>query len=514
VLNDRIARAKVWLDGKLLDFAESLPETKRGPIHYLQMIRGFQRKRAAEATRDSEPPAENRLALSSMRLIEAYSIENFGRLRLAIQRLFPDLPREPARGNLLSELDQSIRSLNAGGWWSIGMLVRERGRYLYARPVRELPELPTQIESIHVHAHHIVPSIAMLALDVRLTDDAAAELNRVQARPYLSEVAFRSLFRIEVGHSELPVEWVRQRHVRGWVEGLRADVEAALKRLMPPGLFSAAARTRPRLPAIETYVLSAGEAAFSEEWDKQARFWLESYGIESAFNVYRSDLAAFQWPRVEGHRWPVSGHLLTVSREKYLAQVHHPESYASEENAVLYRVEDALHGLMPVVVTLRLLGQTRRVIEELRERVFKRIDTGAPLLSLRPLMLPTRLLAQSKILSRLRAEFSRHEKWISHRMRGWEDLKFVPKLAGRDADLRGDALEWIHHELEMLEEHLGLARHAFAEHFTARNTRAIYLLTFAILALTVVQVLASESIRASLLAAFDAARGWFGFSRP
>jgi hypothetical protein len=122
-------------------------------------------------------------------------IENLDRLRLAIQRLFPDLPREPTRNNLLNEFDQSIRSLNAGGWWSIGMLVRERGRLFYTLPVREFPELPPQVESIHVHAYHIVPSIAVLALDVRLTDDAPAELNRVQAHPYLPEIEFRSLFR-------------------------------------------------------------------------------------------------------------------------------------------------------------------------------------------------------------------------------------------------------------------------------------------------------------------------------
>jgi len=37
---ERIARAKLWFGGKLLDFAEALPETKRGPIHHLQMISG------------------------------------------------------------------------------------------------------------------------------------------------------------------------------------------------------------------------------------------------------------------------------------------------------------------------------------------------------------------------------------------------------------------------------------------------------------------------------------------
>jgi hypothetical protein len=381
---------------------------------------------------------------------------------------------------------------------------------LYALPVRELPELPKQVASIHVRAHHILPSIAMLDLDVRLTDDAAAELNRVQARPYLPEVTFRSLFRFEAGHSELPVEWVRQRHVRGWVDGLRSEVEAALTHLIPPGLFSMAASARPRWPAIEVYLLSAGETAFSEEWETRARWWLESYGIEAAFNVYRSHLALFQWPRLERHEHGVSGHILTVSREKYLAMIEHPGAYSGEEDAVLHYVEDALRGFMPVVVTLQLLRQTRGIIEQLRERVFQRIDVGASILSLRPFALPSRLdtelLGQSLLLSRLKIEFLRQEKWISRGMRGWDELKFVPKPSDRDADLRSSAIEWIHYELATIEEHLGLARNAFAEHFTARNTRAVYWLTVAVLVLTAVQVLTNQDVRKWLVSAFDVLR--------
>ena len=49
------------------------------------------------------------------------------------------------------------------------------------------------------------------------------------------------------------------------------------------------------------------------------------------------------------------------------------------------------------------------------------------------------------------------------------------------------ASEWVAHELGLLEIHLDLARNAFAEHFTARNTRAIYWLTIAALILAIVQ---------------------------
>ena len=378
-LQEWIARAKVRFAGTLLDFAEALPEAKRGPINYLQTVRGFQRKHADEPTRDAKPPADNHIALASIRLVEAYSIENFDRVRLAIDRLFPDLRRmDPSRSDLLNELEQSIRSLNAGGWWNIGMLVRERGRRFFAVPVRELPQIPTEVEWIHVHVHHILPSIAILVFDVQLTDDAATELNRVQARAYLPETSFRSLLHWQSGHSELPAEWVRQRQLRSWIDSLRSDVEDALKRLVGDGLFSIAARRRLRLPAIESYLVSSTDVAFSDDWEKKARGWLESYGIEPIFNSYRSDDTFFQWPQIEQrHGAVVSGHLLTVWREKYLTTIQHPQAYGGETNAVLHHVDDAMNSLMPAVVTLQLLRQSRKVIEELRERVFKRIDNGA-----------------------------------------------------------------------------------------------------------------------------------------
>lgn len=511
-LQAKMKHGKVWLAGKLLDIAEALPETKRGPINYLQTVRGFQRKHADERTREAKPPANNQIALSSIRMVETYSIENFDRVRLAIDRLFPDLQRQdPTRSDLLNELDQSIRSLNAGAWWNIGMLVRERGRRMWAVPVREVPQIPSEVEWIHVHAHHILPSIAILAFDVQLTDDAAAELNRVQACPYLPEISFRSLVRWESGHSELPVEWVRQREVRNWVDSLRTDVEEILKRFIGDGLFSVEARKSPRLPAVEVYILSSKETAFSDDWNKQARWWLESYGIEPLFNAYRSDADLFQWPDVGRRRnVEVSGHLLTVWRENYLTTIQHAQAYGGEKNAVLHRVEDALNSLMPAVVTLQLLRQSRKVIEELRERVFKSIRRGNSILTVKPLALPTslhaELLVQSMLLSRLKAEFSRHKEWISHDMRGWDELKFVPSSAGTNNGLAADSVKWIEHELETIEEHLALARDAFGEHFTARNTRAIYWLTVAVTVLTVVQVLTNRDVRSWLGAGVSLAR--------
>jgi hypothetical protein len=179
--NEHVHRLRVWFARKLLDLAESLPEVKRGPLHDLQFIRECQRKDAGPPYSDVEAPPNNPLSLSAMPLVEAYSIENFNRLPAALLRLFPNLPNEPTHRNLITELDQSIKSLSAGSWWNVGVLLREKLGYSFGLPTRELPELPEQVKYIRVSAHHMLPSTVVLAFDVRLTTEAAGALNRVQA---------------------------------------------------------------------------------------------------------------------------------------------------------------------------------------------------------------------------------------------------------------------------------------------------------------------------------------------
>lgn len=494
--NTRFQNIRQWIGGRFLDFAEALPRAERGPIHHLQFIREYQREHSADPQRDPSPPPNTDLALSSIRLIEAYSIENFDRLQIGLQKLFPDLPSQATRSNLLAELGKSIRRLHAGGWWSVGILVREKKGLHYALPVRELPELPVQVQSVGIKAHHIMPSVAVLTFDAYLTDEASRELRNVQARPYLSEITFRSIFPWRFGHSERPVESVRQEHVRGWVDRFRSNIEDVLERSLEPGLFGACAKKRPRLPAVEIYLLSVGEnGVISEEWEQRAHRWLASYGIDLNFDVYRSDQALFQWARKEHEARFISGHILTLFREKYLATIKNPEMYSGETTAILYHVENELDALLPVLVTLQALQQTRSVIEDLRERVFRRISARKPLLRLGTLQrLNAELLGQSMLLSRLKAEFSQQEEWISHQMKGWERFAFLPKTTDSDQDFRSATLGWINRQFETMEVHLRLARDAFGEYFTARNTRAVFFLTVAVVVLTVVQLLTNDDV--------------------
>ena len=106
----RYPRVKSTLSGRLLDFAESLPEVKRGPLHHLQQVRHYQRRHAEGD--DATPPDGASIKLGSIRLIEGYSVEQFSGLIRSIEKLFPNTDEFGERDRA-AEIDNAIRSLAA-----------------------------------------------------------------------------------------------------------------------------------------------------------------------------------------------------------------------------------------------------------------------------------------------------------------------------------------------------------------------------------------------------------------
>ena len=89
-------------------------------------------------------------AAGSIRLVDAYSIEQFSGLVRSIEKLFPNSDDFGER-NRAAEIDSAIRTLTGGAWWNAGQIVRERRGYILSRPYRELPDLPPQVRMIEVH---------------------------------------------------------------------------------------------------------------------------------------------------------------------------------------------------------------------------------------------------------------------------------------------------------------------------------------------------------------------------
>lgn len=491
-------QVKASLSGKLLDFAESLPEVKRGPLHHLQQVRHYQR---LHAERDNaNPPDAATIKLGSIRLIEAYSLEQFSGLVESLERLFPNGDDFGGRDRA-AKIESVIRSLSAGSWFNVGRIVRERRRHLLTRPYRELPGLPVQIRSINVNVEHIMPSLAVLTFDLEITDDGARELQSIHDRSYLGEVTLRSLLKWDRGHSETPADRARTQATRSWVDALRASTERALRPFVEPGLFSGRTDRRPKLPAVEIYLFESGGGTRDEAWERQTRRWLDSYGIGWTYDVYRSDADLFQWPRRGRYEVEVSSHIHVAFREQYRAEIKDPKAYGGEERAILHYVEDGLRALMPYVVLREVLWGITESVQRLREQVFTLVGNSARVffrVMRNPTSLNAQLLRHSMLLARLKSELALQSRWFEHEMRVWKDLAWLPKMRDKDLRLPEHASEWVTGELDVVDTHLELARRAFGEYFTARNTRAIYWLTIAALTLAAVQLMTSDYGRGQL----------------
>jgi hypothetical protein len=185
-----------------------------------------------------------------------------------------------------------------------------------------------------------------------------------------------------------------------------------------------------------------------------------------------------------------------------------PDSYGNVPNAIAYRLQSALDDLTPAFVTLQILEHTRKTIQALRERVFKRIGRSA-LGRIRSLRFPTKLhgqlLVESMLLDRLKAEFSRERDRISNRLRSWQNLTYRPKV-GDDRLFSSDVMQWIDYEIDTVATYLQVVRSAFAEYFAAQNTWIMFWLTVIVAILTVFQVVTNNDIAEWVKATFAALR--------
>ena len=104
-----------------------------------------------------------------------------------------------------------------------------------------------------------MPSLAIVTLDIELTDDGARELGNMQGRGYIGELTLRSLLKWDRGHSEKPADWVRTQAISFVDRSPAIVVEEVLRPFIEPGLFSRSSRELPKLPALETSLFNPVE---------------------------------------------------------------------------------------------------------------------------------------------------------------------------------------------------------------------------------------------------------------
>lgn len=488
---------RLGLGKKYLDWAEKLRRFRGGTVAYLQDTREYQRSKSEREYQETRPPQGTAIEYLYFCLIEMFHFEDFERLRDGIFRLFPEL-NDPFRlWGSSTDLVQRTGSIFGGGWGKLGIIVRERkARLVRTFPLREIPELPPEVDTISLELHQTFPSVSFLSLKVHLTEKATQHLLALQNRHYLSVIRFRRLIPwgiLRCGHSEEPSSIVRRKEILRWQNDLRGKIEACIEPYLS-GHFMQRPSKQGRLPAIDVFALKGipeGKEAF-DKWKETARRWCDSLALDLyPFDTYQSERLLFVWPT----RDPEFGrppYRLLVLWEPYLKSVKTEHFGGSEKEAVAYYTGDTLRGMLPTITVLRFLESVEKNIEKLRRDVFQGMKS-------RPLFwhrlgsyikLADAVQRESMLLDRFFMEFEQKKELVRHEMGEAGNLKASGPASGSEGErnLRDVTVGAVGFFSERLKQHASLVTNSFSQYLTIRNIDAMYRLQRKILWLTIIVV--------------------------
>jgi hypothetical protein len=209
-----------------------------------------------------------------------FPIEDFESLERGVRKLFPEQPLEP---NRFERLRVSAASLSQSGYYNVGLLVRNK-RGVFSSPVRVLPNLRPEVETLEVEVIKALPSMFIVCFSAKLSDEATARIKKVQERCYLGQVRFRNwLPSSRGGHSESPAETAAIEGMVGWLNRLRSDIEESLRPFCKGFFFKQQTDPKePALPAMEEFYLENVPTADKEfeDWLECANDWARSLGFD------------------------------------------------------------------------------------------------------------------------------------------------------------------------------------------------------------------------------------------
>ncbi len=494
----RAKLSKAWLD-----WAEMLPKFGGGPINILQQIRESQRRQSDDTFQRTRPPQGVTVQYLYVRLFELFQIEDFERLRKLLE-LFPK-PNDESEKSLFQQFTEKAKRITGSSWWNLGTLSRDGGWYRTGQRQRKLKHLPEEVVQIDIGAFQLMPSIFVVTFDIRLNEKAKTKLSQLQDRHYLPEILFAQLIpRDFMGYSGNMADTVMSQEILAWLEELRGKVEICLAPYANGYFMQHSPSKLARLPALEVFVFKGvGEMKNGlSAWLQESQMWLRSLGFDTFPLTYTNDEVVLI-PSKNSLWWDETvkpPHRLIVLWERF-TKAKTRDGNELTDSSTIYQTQFLLSGISPFLTILEYLGFVQERIEDLRQRVFRRVISGwfSKILLGPQSGLSDRILQESFLLDRLMTEFKQNESFISSAMDAFtEDAAKLKRLTSSESAqkaLRDDLRDTTKHRLEILRENATLIKNWFAEYSALRTAEAtswlnsiLVLLTLILVVLTVVLV--------------------------
>jgi len=469
----RLEAWKTRLTQGVLVWVAALPRFRGGPIGRLQDIVEDNKSDALSTQKQCRPPDGAKIEFRHFRLIELFSLEDFGDMSEGLRAVF-SRPDQYPYPDYLDEFEGRADDLFAGGWTAVGTLIRSGNPFLWAGQARRMPDLPEEVQYVSLTAHKLLPSLFAITADVFLTDKATERIRSIQEDFFFPEVTFRywNPRKWLHGYSTKPSDSIASEAVLSWIDGLRFRVEMLLQPFFKGQFLAKRATGRARLPAIETYRLL--NVPFGQDfapWKRSARAWWRSLGFDlTGINSYEGAERMFSWGE-HGFR---------------VARLCTPKS-DSEEPFSSSGLGDVLNRILPGFAVRELLDSLEADFTKLRRKAYQQLMFGPRTTRLRREILSVQELSRpSLLLNRLQVEFDNAKARIAHDAKHLSDMVNSVIPSRPSVTLDAAIMKGIDWKARVVQQHLKLLTQAFSEHVSILNTRAMYRLQRAVFWLTLV----------------------------
>lgn len=451
----------------LLEIAERVPTTKKGPISELQQLQSFRRTNAKNFFDSSAPKPGQDFEFGSVILLDVFEREQEGEAHAALSRLF-----------LRQDVDESLRNVffpdhsPGPSRQFVGYVFRQQP-HAFPMPTAVCGDLPSEVESVAIWVDRITPSLVVLTLYVNLTNQVTADLRAIQRSEHLPEVRFK--YWLPLGRRRGWTMWSEDKAAMDASGRFRAQIRTKVERFFQrhwAGYFSSSRDiSLPRLPAIEIFRIKDSASAVNDErWELAPCDWLISLGIQlSRHDTFRSDSLIFLWAATDQRTSSVS--TLVINFEASSGST--TETVLMDLGRVV--VADYLYRLH-----LRVTEALRRVYGAVQQPRFSRFDSA--------LTLNRDLLQASMFVRRLSLEVRDAGRWLTEGAGSLDKLTGDHPMASRPT-LSANLASFISNNISRLGEYSTLSSEGFTRYLTLQNISVNYRLQWTMLAAAVTSAL-------------------------
>lgn len=402
-----IQKLRLWASTKLLDAAEWLPKCpKISRLEYLQGIRARQRKRAKESLVERTIPDGVDISLSQITLILPFEYESFDQIYKGLRRYFP---KNGDVGNFVSKMERSQDSLYAVNWYNLGYICKP-GKNYFPLGVDD-DQLPNEIEFIHLSFERILPSLACVVLEIKLSDIVTKEILQLQNKERLQATIFKSFW---------PTKKFAQLYSVNPRDGSATLAIGQRKNIFRKRLekwlfqkFHWDDQTLESRFYVDTYELNGApeKKALIPQWARNQSSWLGDFGID----VYGSDTL---WNKKtiysNPHRNDAEGSL-----SKILVVLN-----PGHENNSSFEMEETIRAVAASLTIFATVSKHQDKIEELRAKGLNTLHKSKGL-SLNGHESIQSLKKEVVMLSRLENELEQTKGWVRSSISGIKKFRLL-----------------------------------------------------------------------------------------